>query len=229
MPSFATLFPLLGQAGGEPPDIAFHQETWFRFVIALLIVAVAWALGKWLSKTWRMPDYSFRFGLILFSLIAGVVICAWRWPPKLGIDLKGGVILIYEVAEDTEEETLSLEGPLARVRNYLDSRIETETEAELRAGNQLVVTTSATDEETLDQIEATVEGIQFSNLELSQIRREEENGETAIVLFARNRADQGKNQHGRFAGVPDHRQPCARQSSHRPGNQECCQAGLRRR
>ncbi|MEX2142382.1 MAG: protein translocase subunit SecD [Pirellulales bacterium] len=188
--SFANLFPLLGQATAAPAPIAFHQEAWFRFVAALLIIGVSWAVGKWLSKTWRMPDYSFRFGVILFSLIAGVVICAWRWPPKLGIDLKGGVILIYEVVED-QEETLSLDGPLDRIRNYLEDRIEADTEATLRGGNQIVVTTPSDDEETLDEIEATVEGIEFANLELSALRRDQEDGGTAIVFNAASGEEAG--------------------------------------
>jgi SecD/SecF fusion protein len=188
--SLTSLFSLLGQAVRVPPPLEFHQETWFRFVVALLIIGVSWAVGKWLSKTWRMPDYSFRFGVILFSLIAGVIICAWRWPPKLGIDLKGGVILIYEVAED-QEETLSLEGPIDRIRNYLDNRIEADTDAALRGGNQIVVTTPTSDEETLDEIEATVEGIEFANLELAAVRRDKEDGGTAIVFNAASGEEAG--------------------------------------
>ncbi len=175
------LAALIGQAAAAAPPVAFYQETWFQFIIALLIIAASWALGKWLSKIWRMPDYSFRFGLILFSLIAGSVICVWRWPPKLGIDLKGGVILIYEVAEE-QEATLSLDAPVDRIRNYLDDRVEADTDAALRANNQIVVTTSATDEETLDRIQTTVEGITFSNIAIAQLRREEQDGGTSIVF-----------------------------------------------
>jgi SecD/SecF fusion protein len=103
MASLACPFLLLAQSAAEAEPLAFHEEGWFRVLAAILILAFSFGVGKWLSKIWRMPDYSFRFGLVLFTVIAGVVICAWRWPPKLGIDLKGGVILIYEVAEQDEK------------------------------------------------------------------------------------------------------------------------------
>src|SRR5262249_52893828 len=52
--------------------------------------------GQWWAKKLRMNDYGWRIGLILFALTAGIVICITGWPPKRGIDLSGGGILVYE-------------------------------------------------------------------------------------------------------------------------------------
>ena len=128
-----------------------------------------------------MPDYSFRFSLILFAVIAGAVICAWRWPPKLGIDLKGGVILIYEVAEG-QQPTINLAEPLDRIRNYLDNRVKIETQIAVRGSNQIAVTASTTSDDTLDEIERTVEAIEFSDFQVSAADRETQ-GEKATVVF----------------------------------------------
>jgi SecD/SecF fusion protein len=177
---FASVAPLLGQ-GAAAPAPAFHEEAWFRAVVAALIMLAAWGLGKWLSKVWRMPDYSFRFGLILFALIAGAVVCAWRWPPKLGIDLKGGVILIYEVAEN-QQATINLAEPLDRIRNYLDNKVEVETQIGVRGSNQILVTASTTSDDTLDQIEQTVEGIPFTDFKISTARRETGEKQTTVVF-----------------------------------------------
>jgi len=65
--------------------------------IALAIVAVSIILGVYLAKKFRMPDYGWKIGLILFVTLASAWITVTRWPPKLGIDLSGGVILYYQV------------------------------------------------------------------------------------------------------------------------------------
>ena len=50
-----------------------------------------------------MPDHGWKIGLILWALACGLVIIGFRWPPKLGIDLSGGVILVYEVDQDKKD------------------------------------------------------------------------------------------------------------------------------
>jgi SecD/SecF fusion protein len=64
-------------------------------VIALLVVP--FALGVFIANRLRMPDYGWKIGLIFWTLFSSIVILAMYWPPKLGIDLSGGMILIYEV------------------------------------------------------------------------------------------------------------------------------------
>jgi SecD/SecF fusion protein len=69
------------------------------FVPLLLIglVVVSWLLGLWLGKAVRMPDYGWKFSLILFALLASIS-AIWRnWPPHFGIDLGGGAVLVYRV------------------------------------------------------------------------------------------------------------------------------------
>jgi SecD/SecF fusion protein len=73
---------------------------WYANLLIVLAVFVApCVLGYYLSRLWRMPDYFGKISLVLFTTLAGIVICVFGWPPKLGIDLRGGVILVYEVAE----------------------------------------------------------------------------------------------------------------------------------
>src|SRR5512140_2465953 len=72
------------------------------YVLLLLVAAVfiiPWVLGYYLSRLWRMPDYFGKIALVLFTSFAGIVISVFGWPPRLGIDLRGGVILVYEIQE----------------------------------------------------------------------------------------------------------------------------------
>ena len=69
-------------------------------LIAACVFIVPILLGNFLARRFRMPDYGWKIALILFSVLAGVAIVSFGGAPKLGIDLSGGVILIYEVAPE---------------------------------------------------------------------------------------------------------------------------------
>ena len=61
------------------------------------LVVVSWLLGRWMAKSVRMPDYGWKFSLILFALFASVTTIYRGWPPHFGIDLGGGAVLVYRV------------------------------------------------------------------------------------------------------------------------------------
>jgi SecD/SecF fusion protein len=63
--------------------------------IALVVVSIL--LGGYLARGLRLPDYAWKFSVILFAALASLVVVWWGWPPKLGVDLGGGVILVYQV------------------------------------------------------------------------------------------------------------------------------------
>jgi SecD/SecF fusion protein len=78
---------------------------WYANLLAVLAVfVVPIVLGYYLSRLWQMPDYFGKIALVLFTTLAGVVISVFGWPPKLGIDLRGGVILVYEIQESGLEK-----------------------------------------------------------------------------------------------------------------------------
>ena len=86
--------PLFAQAAA--PDQA--SIPWYvNLLVALATIAISFLLGNYLGKKLRMPDHSWKIGLCLFSLLASVVVLLMGPPLKLGIDLSGGVILVYEI------------------------------------------------------------------------------------------------------------------------------------
>ena len=90
-------------------------------IIVACVCALPFLLGNWIARALRVPDYRNKIGVILFSVFLALLVIAPKyrltvqpegedytyrvvqatdaiqWPPKLGIDLKGGVILIYEL------------------------------------------------------------------------------------------------------------------------------------
>ena len=80
----------------------------FKFlgILAVLFVGIGlpFLLGNMLAKRLRMAEHGWRIGLILCTMILSCGIVGRAYDPetgkfniKLGVDLKGGVILIYEV------------------------------------------------------------------------------------------------------------------------------------
>jgi SecD/SecF fusion protein len=71
------------------------------YVVLVFVMLIGpFFLGGYLAKALRMPDYGWKLGLILFVFIVSLTMTIIKWPPKYGIDLKGGVILIYEIDKE---------------------------------------------------------------------------------------------------------------------------------
>ncbi len=86
--------PLFAQAAA--PDRA--AIPWYvNLLVAVATLAVSFFLGGYLGKKLRMHDHGWKIGLCLFTLLASVVVLLMGPPLKLGVDLSGGVILVYEV------------------------------------------------------------------------------------------------------------------------------------
>jgi SecD/SecF fusion protein len=74
-----------------------------NLLIVIALMVVPFVLGSYFANRLRMPDFGWKIGLILWTLFSSVVILAMYWPPKLGIDLSGGMILIYEVDQSQKK------------------------------------------------------------------------------------------------------------------------------
>ncbi len=75
-----------------------------------MVVGVPLFLGPYLAKKLRMPDHGWKIGVILFSFLASVAVLCLGPPLKLGVDLRGGVILIYEVDQSKRSSHEPLSG-----------------------------------------------------------------------------------------------------------------------
>ena len=61
------------------------------------------------AKSVRMPDYGWKIGIILVTVVSAATVNYFRWPPSLGIDLEGGVILVYQVNEQDQDEEVPID------------------------------------------------------------------------------------------------------------------------
>ncbi|MDX1964553.1 MAG: protein translocase subunit SecD [Pirellulales bacterium] len=83
--------------GGDVAGVPFFRQGWFLWLLMIGLVVGTYLLSQALALRWRMGESTVRIFLVLFSLVAGSAVVFFGWPPKLGIDLKGGVNLVYEI------------------------------------------------------------------------------------------------------------------------------------
>jgi len=67
-------------------------------LIVLALIAVSIVAGIMFAKSVRMRDYGWKVSLILSTILVSTFVVLFG-EYKLGVDLKGGVILVYEVNE----------------------------------------------------------------------------------------------------------------------------------
>ncbi len=143
--SAASVSTLLADgATGEMVEQGISWQQLATLAIAVGVMVLPFILGGFVAKSLKMPNYSTRFGFVLLALISSIVILVNKLP-GLGVDLRGGTILVYEidpgknrVSEGEERQKIVSEDliePLSRrinpsgtqeivIRPYGDTQIE---------------------------------------------------------------------------------------------------------
>ncbi|WP_404308918.1 protein translocase subunit SecD [Neorhodopirellula lusitana] len=71
-------------------------QQWIAILAAAAILILPFIFGARMARTLKMPGYGTRFGFILLAVI-GSGVTLWNKMPGLGVDLRGGTILVYEI------------------------------------------------------------------------------------------------------------------------------------
>lgn len=86
----------------EPTWMSQLQDIGWVCLTMFLPVIAAYFLGRMIARQLRMESHAWRLALIFCCLASGVVVIAHMWPPKLGVDLRGGVNIIGELDQQGE-------------------------------------------------------------------------------------------------------------------------------
>jgi len=183
MHSMISLFAQLVPPAG--PAVPWYQESWFSVLIALAVVILPFLAGHWIAKRLRMIDYGWRIGLILFSLTAGIVICITGWPPKRGIDLSGGVILVYEV-DQSKAGSVDVPGTIDQLKKDL-STLSVATEiAPTDDKGKIEITLPGADPAHTNEVETAIKKISIPETELVVEGRPIRDGRQVLVVGVRS-------------------------------------------
>ena len=75
----------------------FNNPIYVNLFLTVGLLVISFLLGGYLSRALRMADYGWKIAVIILATLASIVVVYRGWPPKLGVDLGGGVILVYQV------------------------------------------------------------------------------------------------------------------------------------
>ncbi|MEN6451439.1 MAG: protein translocase subunit SecD [Thermoguttaceae bacterium] len=89
-------------AQGAPTWVPTFLQPYFHVLLALAVIVGSFGLGGYLGRKLRMPDHGWKIGLCLFAFLASLAIVCFGPKLKLGIDLRGGALLVYELEDKSK-------------------------------------------------------------------------------------------------------------------------------
>jgi SecD/SecF fusion protein len=135
--------------------------TWDNVELLLVMLGVfivPLVLGHYIAKSVKLPDQAWRVATVFFSLFAASAVTWYGWPPKLGIDLSGGSILVYEVDEQTKGlgSTIDMEKLVQAVTKRVNPGGVKEVTIRPYGINQIEVIIPKADEAELERIKGKI-------------------------------------------------------------------------
>ena len=82
------------QAGGNEATEPWIPPGMIVFFVLIATIVLGWFLGNFICKAINTPDYSGRMGTVLIPVLLAMLIIGSNWPPKFGVDLRGGINMI---------------------------------------------------------------------------------------------------------------------------------------
>ncbi len=151
-------------------ETPWWREAWAVWMLALACVAVPTFLAWVIAKRFRASDMWGRIAAVLVAAAAGGLITWMGWPPRLGIDLKGGVILVYEV-DTSKQSAARIDDAIGRIEQVLgasDPRLGSVTRG---AGGRLTVRIDAGDVAAREAGLRSLESLGGDGSDLRLVRR----------------------------------------------------------
>ncbi|MFO1064424.1 MAG: protein translocase subunit SecD [Pirellulales bacterium] len=158
-------FTLIAQAGATATMQAANEGSgmmpnWLLAIIFLVVVFILpFVVGSFLAKSLRMATDGGRFGLALCTITAAVLICALAgFKLPLGVDMKGGTILTYDVIKSKEKlnDAVSAKDVVTALQNRLNPSGTKEISIRPYGENQIEVVVPNVDPFEVNQIKKLI-------------------------------------------------------------------------
>ena len=82
------------QAGGTEATEPMIPPGMIVFFVLIATIVLGWFLSGVICKAINTPDYSGRMATVLIPVLLASLIIGTNWPPKFGVDLRGGINMV---------------------------------------------------------------------------------------------------------------------------------------
>jgi SecD/SecF fusion protein len=158
-------------AGATPaPAVPWWRESWAAWGITLLTLAVPMVLARLLAGRLRAADMWGRIAAVLVAAAVGGVVCWLGWPPRLGIDLKGGLILVYEV-DASKQVSSRMDDAVRRIEAMLAAQDGAQGTVRRREGGGVTVRLATPDERSREAFLSSLREATFDRVAVRETAR----------------------------------------------------------
>jgi len=179
----AFVVPLLAQATADVAAVANEplssEIPGLGWLIALAVLVIPTLLAWLVTKNLRVPDMWGRLATVLVALAAGGTICWLGWPPRLGIDLKGGLILVYEVAAGRQAQG-RVDDCIVGIERILADQDGGDATLEREGPSRVTVRLAAADAAAREAFLAAMKKASFDGVTVTETSRRDEQGGLAV-------------------------------------------------
>ena len=74
--------------------VPFYRTGWFTFLALVAVIVLGWFLARTIANSLKLSEYNGRMTIVLIALFVASLMIWTKWPPKLGVDLRGGINMI---------------------------------------------------------------------------------------------------------------------------------------
>ncbi|MBL8854554.1 MAG: protein translocase subunit SecD [Planctomycetaceae bacterium] len=77
--------------------MGWMQDPWIYGGLFVAAIVISTVVGNLIARASRMDDSGWRFAIVLGSILVSLLVLGSKWPPRFGVDLKGGTVIIGQV------------------------------------------------------------------------------------------------------------------------------------
>ncbi len=189
----------------------------YPLTIAMFIIIASYALGRVLGRRLRMPDFSWKIGLVAFTVIASgfiswvgisnAVVRIQRGKPsgaelKFGIDLRGGVDLIYQIKQREKDDPNLL---IDALRKRIDPNGTKQIVVRLSGADQVEIIVPDVNEDEVAEIKRNVTDLGTLEFRILANRRDSRHLALGKIALDPDQTPATKKELTRYADEPDAR------------------------
>lgn len=88
---------VLAQEAVAANAVPWFRTPWGALLILLAVIFAAYFAARTLANSLRLAEYHTRLSVMIGAVTLGILVLLMGWPPRLGVDLRGGINIIGQL------------------------------------------------------------------------------------------------------------------------------------